>query len=515
VQAKPQLLPDGRREMALEFNTYFAGANVQVVADDDLAGWMHALDVVEQVGTVASRVQVVEAQGANCKDAADHLAAGHRAGDFLPVSLDELRERIARHAALNRARNATDLNAPTPDAEHTNAADEPTPPEPNTADEDPDPASAPSLAVRWANDAINKPPLEQPILVEGLLRAGELCVIGAPRAIGKSWFAMNLAILIDRGEGFLAGGLRVVRQANVLYCQGEIDEWESCRRWQMLSGPKSPPTHVAETFDRWRLRTIKRRTSSSGGDNKTGRYSDSHEWSDAQLDPRLEAAIAEHGIDVLIIDPWAVYFAGNENSNDETEAALDKLRDLSLRYRVAIVILHHIGKGTDAREPEDLWRGASRLADWASTRVTIRPHYNETQARNQGMSRQQARRYADILFLRRSTPTDDFAMHLDPATGWWDYWRATEAVNDDRRSHLDVPELVDACQAAGGSWPSTKQAADALGVAEATARKHLAAAHRQGALEPFNGSRGAHGWRIPGSQLQPISNPQSDDDSRF
>jgi RecA-family ATPase len=159
------------------------------------------------------------------------------------------------------------------------------------------------------------------------LRAGELGVIGAPRAIGKSWFGMNLAVLLDQGAGWVGGGLVVQRPARVLYCQGEIDEWESCRRWQMLTGTNATPVGVAETFERWRVRTVRRRSHTSGH-NGTDRYSDSEEWIDAQLDRRLEATVAEHGIDVLIIDPWAVYFAGNENSNDETEAALDKLRDL-------------------------------------------------------------------------------------------------------------------------------------------------------------------------------------------
>ena len=106
--------------------------------------------------------------------------------------------------------------------------------------------------------------------------------------------------------------------------------------------------------------------------------------------PRLEETIAEHRFDLLVIDPWAVYFAGSENSNDETEAALDKFRDLAMRYGLAVLILHHLGKATDARDPEDLSRGASRLADWASTRVTLLPHWTDAAAERQGMTRQQA-----------------------------------------------------------------------------------------------------------------------------
>jgi hypothetical protein len=320
-----------------------------------------------------------------------------------------------------------------------------------------------------------------------MLRAGELCVIGAPRAVGKSWFGMNLAVQLGRGHGLLAGTLPVKRSARVLYCQGEIDEWESSCRWQRLSG-ETPPEGVVETFDPWRLRTVRRRSVWNAGS-----YED---WSDARLDPRLEATIVEHGIEVLIIDPWAVYFAGNENSNDETEAALATLRELAMRHSVAIVIFHHFGKATDAREPEDHWRGASRLADWPSTRITIQAHYSPKQAEKQGMSRMQARRYVNVSFLRRSTPTEDFAMHLNTDTGWWEPWRPPEAAAAGRKIKIGTSDVVAALEAAGGWWPSTTVAAKALGVAVNTASKLLVVAEAAQVIECFHGLRGATGWQL-------------------
>ena len=274
----------------------------------------------------------------------------------------------------------------------------------------------------------------------------------------------------------------MARRFKTLIAQGEIDEWESARRWRMLTGQGRPPTNVAETFERWRLRVVRKRSTTGG---------ESREWFDAVLDPRLEATIAEHRFDLLVIDPWAVYYAGAENSNDETEAALDKLRDLAMRYSLAVLILHHLGKATDAREPEDLWRGASRLADWAGTRITLLPHYTDNQAERQGMTRQQARRYVDVKFLRRSTPTEDFSMVLDGESGWWARWAAPQDAADGRRTHLGVPDVVDALKASGGTWQSQNQAAEKLGVAEETAGKLLSSAVRAGAVETAKGSRRA------------------------
>jgi hypothetical protein len=356
------------------------------------------------------------------------------------------------------------------------------------------------LSLRWIGDAVSNPPDEPDVLVEGMVRAGELCVVAGPRGLRKSFFAQNFAVLGGRGEGYLGGTLRIVRPFRVLIAQGEVDEWESSRRWRMLTGQGTVPEGVAETFDRWRLRTTRRRSTAGGSDNGAT-WSTADEWIDAVLDPRLEETIDEHRFDVLVIDPWAVFYAGSENSNDETEAALDKLRDLALRYQLALVLVHHLGKGTDAREPEDLWRGASRLADWASTRITMLPHWTESQAARQGMTRQQARRYVDVKFLRRSMPTDDISMIFNEETGWWERWVAPEAAADGRRVHLDIADIVDACRASGGAWRSNRAAADELEVAEGTARKLLAAAVRQGALETVPGPRGATIYRLPGAHL--------------
>lgn len=355
------------------------------------------------------------------------------------------------------------------------------------------------LVYRWVTDIIDKPPPEPPVLVDGMLRAGELAVLGAHRAIGKSWAAMNLSALLGRGEGFMFGALRIRQACRVLLAQGELDEWGSWYRWKMLTGHAGPPINVAESFDRWRIRIVKRRT--TGGDRDTGTaWTD--EWYDAVLDGRLEHTIARLDIGLLIIDPWAVYYAGSENSNDETEAALDKLRELSMRYGTAILILHHLSKSNDQnREPEDMWRGAGRLADWASTRITMLPHFNEKQAANIGLTRRHARRYMDVHFLRRSAPTDDISTVLNHETGWWDRWTPHNENTLGTRAGLNPIDVANICAKTGGDWPSSRRAAEDLGVAPETARKLLAPTIHQGLLETYDAGRGATGYRIPTPKL--------------
>lgn len=343
---------------------------------------------------------------------------------------------------------------------------------------------ASSLALRWLPDTFTSPPEQPANLVRGLLRAGEMCAMAAPRAIGKSWFAMNLAVLLGQGEGQLAGALEIVRPAKVLYAHGELDEYSAYERWFRMCAA-APPAGVAESFERWRLRTVNRRTTSSSDGVA---YSDEHV--DAIVDPRLEATIAEHGIEVLVIDPWAVFYAGKENSNDETEAALDKLRDLSLRYGLAVVIVHHISAKTQPghlAEPEDLWRGATRLADWASTRVTILRHFTDDEVEERQLTRQEARRFVDVKILRRGEPTPDFSMRMNFSTGWWEPWYDESRITE---AKLTPEGIAQRCREAGG-FESLRQAGAYLDVDYKTAQPVLDRAVVLGLLRTEPAARNA------------------------
>jgi hypothetical protein len=371
-----------------------------------------------------------------------------------------------------------------------------------------EPAPAPpttGLAVRWTDRLATDMPPEPPVLVDGILRRGELVALAAPRAIGKTWIGFNLATLLARGEGRLFGRLEVRRPANVLYLQGELDEWGSATRWRHLAGGEldalagraQPLPRVAESFDRVRIRTITRRTTS-----KVDGVLMSDEHVDAVLDPRVERTIVDHGIDVVILDPWAVYFSGKENSNDEVEAALSELRAVTLRTGVAWVVIHHISAKIEQNrltEPEDLWRGATRLADWASTRITVLPHYSEGRRREAGLSRHDARRHVDVHFLRRGLPVDDFSARRGD-DGWWEAWEDPETAGEDaeggargvgRPPAVSVLDVVEALQRDGGEWTSVAAAAGALGVERRAAERAIQQAARLGHVELLDGPRHA------------------------
>lgn len=354
-----------------------------------------------------------------------------------------------------------------------------------------------TLRLRWVEDALaNMPPEPEPV-VTNLLRRGEVTVLGAPRAIGKTWASLNLATILAQGEGDLFGStlFQPAGQRRVLYLQGELGEWGSASRWEMTCADQLrstfPPGQVAETFERVRIRTTHRKvTDVSDGVV----YEDTH--TDAVVDHRLEPAIEAGNFDVLVIDPWATFFAGNENNNDETEAAIVALTDIARRQNIAVWIVHHISAKTQhstLAEPEDLWRGASRLADAVATRVTVLPHYTAADAKKAEMDRMTARKFIDIHVLERNGPPIPM-LHAQREGVWWKTW---VPPTPGRPSELSQHEVaLKLRQAPGKMVGSKRQLCDLLGKSHSAVDRVIEGMIDMGLIETVPGARNSVGYRL-------------------
>lgn len=341
--------------------------------------------------------------------------------------------------------------------------------------------------LRWVADSLADPPPEPGVLVDGLVRRGELVVVGAPRATGKSWLVLNLAALVGRGDGYLLGALQVKERTPVLLCHGETTAWMAAQRWRMLLG-EDPPPLVAELFEPFHVGAAKVRHEFHAPDSSE-RWSE--ETTEGRLDARLRLTVSEHNFGLVVMDPWVTFYAGSENSNDETEAAVSMLRRLAAETEVAIVVVHHLGKAQEGRDPEDLWRGASRLADAASTRVTLLPRYSARDAEERGLSEEEARRHVRVRVLRREAPTPGFFAYLGH-DGWW---QRTEGdverpLAGDRSRPISDDELALALGADGGRWASLAEAATSLRVSGRAARAAIARAIEAGLVVEARGKGG-------------------------
>lgn len=78
--------PGGASKWRSDYDRYFAGADVVVVADRDTTGRAHARDVVDRLSRVTDQVRLVEA--AEGKDVSDHFAAGLGVEDLVLLDLD-------------------------------------------------------------------------------------------------------------------------------------------------------------------------------------------------------------------------------------------------------------------------------------------------------------------------------------------------------------------------------------------------------------------------------------------
>jgi hypothetical protein len=287
------------------------------------------------------------------------------------------------------------------------AAETATTEEPDTDQATPPPA-AETLELVTVDHLRSHRPQRPPDLAAGLITQGEFTVIAAERNLGKSWWVMQLAMMLGRGEGRFLDEFDITQPWRTLYLNGEGDLHASGERWWMLADGQPTP-NLYETADRPYIRLLKVRRPGIDG-SSTEEYV-------ADIDHRLEATIAAHQIQVVIIDPWAVFFRGNENSNDEAETALAELNRLTTVYGCTFILVHHIRKGGDTIDaPEDAWRGASRLADWAANRITLSQWFTPKQAKEKGLERREARRYARMTVLRRSAvPPADLRLRRDEA----------------------------------------------------------------------------------------------------
>jgi hypothetical protein len=166
----------GARNWLRDYDDYFRGADVYVVADRDRPGLRHALQVKKHLNGVAASVDILlPAAG---KDAADHLHNGLTVDQFEPW------------------RPALGLAGPQEE------------PESETKGET-------TVTVRRASE-VRYEPLEW--LWDGWVPKGNLTLFAGPGGVGKSHFLLTLAARLSQGDGLNDG-----RSGNTLILSAEDD----------------------------------------------------------------------------------------------------------------------------------------------------------------------------------------------------------------------------------------------------------------------------------------------------
>ncbi len=186
-------------------------------------------------------------------------------------------------------------------------------------------------------------------LIESLWSAQAVGMIGGAPKSCKSWLALEMAVAVASGKPCL-GRFGVPRPGPVLVFAAE-----------------DPPHQVRE-----RLLHLAR---ARGADFPT---LDVHliVESSVRLDhapdqDRLRRTLSRVRPKLLVLDPWVRLQRARENDATEVSTILGRLRDLSRKYDLALVLVHHARK----EQTEDLGqslRGSSDFHAWGDSNLYLR-----------------------------------------------------------------------------------------------------------------------------------------------
>jgi len=194
------------------------------------------------------------------------------------------------------------------------------------------PYAAAGLVTPEEFNAYQAPPLH--FLVDGLLAAGHLAMLGGRPKSGKSWLVAQLAQALDLGLPFLG---RPTRPARVLYLALEDKGARLSQRAQVLG---------------WLSHRCAFKYDVAPFDGPDGR-----------LGPGLEF-IERHAFDfdAILIDTLLATLSGSISENDNTAmgAIVNELATIAHGANCAILLVHHVNKGF-SEDVFNLLRGASAL----------------------------------------------------------------------------------------------------------------------------------------------------------
>lgn len=199
-------------------------------------------------------------------------------------------------------------------------------------------------------------------ITPGLLLKRNLAVLVAPPGSGKSLLTLQWAIMLATGMDWAGWRVRSAQKVLVINAEDDIDEM---RRRLVASVQKmnvdqhdlagrilladSPETIVIAKADN-RSKTVVR----------------------TPLLEQLVATIKQNGIGVVIVDPFAETFEGDENSNSEVKWAGILWREVARRTGAAVMLVHHTKKYAGGMAGDaDASRGGGALIGTARTMSTL------------------------------------------------------------------------------------------------------------------------------------------------
>jgi len=288
--------PGGASKWRREYSEALRDRRVCVLPDADPPGHAHALKVAESLRGVAAEVRILALPGLGDKqDASDWVAGGGTAEELL---------RLAASAPVWQPSK---------------------------------PLLPKGLSLTPLSDLLAEPAESIPWLVDKMLPAGGLSLLGGKPKVGKSTLARNLALAVARGEPFLG---RDTAAGPVVYLGLEEKRGEVQAHFaRMGASDEVIFVHVGGAPEEALL--------------------------------ALRTAIEEHGAKLAIVDPL-LRFIRLRDGNDyaEVTAALEPLLLLARETGCHILVCHHLGKME--RDGGDAILGSTALFGSVDTALLLR-----------------------------------------------------------------------------------------------------------------------------------------------
>lgn len=227
----------------------------------------------------------------------------------------------------------------------------------------------------------------RPWLVPGLLLRRQVTLVVAPPGSGKSLLTLQLAML----------------------CTSGLTNWEGCG-WAPRGRYRVLIINVEEDEDEMRRRLFAAAEIMQIDQSQLGGLciAQTDSMVVAKADSRTKTVIAtpllerivttvQHlNIDIVVVDPFAETFAGDENSNSELKWAAVLWREVARRTNAAVLLVHHAKKySQDMAGDMDAGRGGGALTGVARIVATL---FTMTEEEASGFKIEPAERVRYIRF---------------------------------------------------------------------------------------------------------------------
>ena len=197
-------------------------------------------------------------------------------------------------------------------------------------------------------------------MIDGLFRAKDNVLLGAPPKMGKSWFFAHLALALAEGEMFLG---RETRKGNVLLIDLELHRDDCLERIYRVAEAMGRRTAPKDLWV-WCLRD--------------------YDYDLDLLITEMENRISDMGgVDAIILDP--IYMLGHqefdENNAQSVKHFLTAIGQLKNNLNSALLLSHHFSKGNKGKEGHtDRISGSGAFQRWPDSLITLTPHKLEKHA---------------------------------------------------------------------------------------------------------------------------------------